>query len=303
MLYIYMQVFYNGYRFTEEIKMDEKEFLKNYDITKYDRPSIAADIVLFTLGNSVSNAKKVNIGPLQILLIKRASHPYKDNWALPGGFFKEGETIEETAVRELYEETNVSNAYLENIKTFSENRRDPRGWIVSNAFIGAINKSDCNLRADSDAWEAKWFDISLKKDNSDTYNTKYNLTLVSEDDMDKLNATIECNKSIEKGRVKRQWNILSSDNLAFDHSLIITELLYKLKDSINNDIRLLFEFVPELFTIGQLEGAYKSIYGLENSVPNFRRSIEKYVIETDMWAEKTSYRPAKLYKKNYEKFL
>jgi 8-oxo-dGTP diphosphatase len=72
---------------------------------------------------------------------------------------------------------------------------------------------------------------------------------------------------------------------------------------INNDIRLLFEFVPELFTIGQLEGAYKSIYGIENSVPNFRRSIEKYVIETDMWAEKTSYRPAKLYKKNYEKFL
>ena len=55
--------------------MDEKEFLKNYDITKYDRPSIAADIVLFTLGNSVSNAKKVNIGPLELLIhIKIIGH-------------------------------------------------------------------------------------------------------------------------------------------------------------------------------------------------------------------------------------
>ena len=65
--------------------MTEKDFLKEYDITKYDRPSIATDIVLFTLDNSIKNAKKVNVGPLQILLIKRASNPFKGQWALPGG--------------------------------------------------------------------------------------------------------------------------------------------------------------------------------------------------------------------------
>ena len=57
--------------------MTEKDFLEEYDITKYDRPSIATDIVLFTLDNSIKNAKKVNVGPLQILLIKRASNPFK----------------------------------------------------------------------------------------------------------------------------------------------------------------------------------------------------------------------------------
>ena len=121
--------------------MTEKDFLEEYDITKYDRPSIATDIVLFTLDNSIKNAKKVNVGPLQILLIKRASNPFKGQWALPGGFYEKGETLEEAAARELYEETNVRNAYLENTKTFSETGRDPRGWIVSNAFIGLERQS------------------------------------------------------------------------------------------------------------------------------------------------------------------
>ena len=57
--------------------MTEKDFLKEYDITKYDRPSIATDIVLFTLDNSIKNAKKVNVGPLQILLIKELLIPLK----------------------------------------------------------------------------------------------------------------------------------------------------------------------------------------------------------------------------------
>ena len=106
--------------------MTEKDFLKEYDITKYDRPSIATDIVLFTLDNSIKNAKKVNVGPLQILLIKRASNPFKGQWALPGGFYEKGETLEEAAARELYEETNVRKSYLENTKTYIETGRYPR---------------------------------------------------------------------------------------------------------------------------------------------------------------------------------
>ena len=281
--------------------MTEKDFLKEYDITKYDRPSIATDIVLFTLDNSIKNAKKVNVGPLQILLIKRASYPFKGQWALPGGFYEKGETLEEAAARELYEETNVRNAYLENTKTFSETGRDPRGWIVSNAFIGAINKSDCNLRADSDAWEAKWFNLSEEKGAGENC-TVYNLTLTAEDDSCSINIVVKCDKTMEMGRVKHKWSICKSENLGFDHALIITELFQKLKNGILSDIRLLFEFVPETFTVGQLEATYKAIFNIDGKVPNFRRKIGNYIVETDEWERETSYRPPKLCVRNMEVF-
>ena len=71
-----------------------------YDITQYPQPSVAADIVLFTLDQKHTE-KTIGLGPLQVLLIQRATHPCKDLWALPGGFCQPNETFPETAHREL----------------------------------------------------------------------------------------------------------------------------------------------------------------------------------------------------------
>ena len=60
-----------------------------------------------------------------------------------------------------------------------------------------------------------------------------------------------------------------------------------LRKNVQNDLTLVFEFMPEVFTIGEVEAAYKAVYGLEDRVPNFRRKIEKYVIETDAAIKKT----------------
>ena len=83
---------------------------------------------------------------------------------------------------------------------------------------------------------------------------------------------------------------------------IITEVLTTLRKNVQNDLTLVFEFMPEVFTIGEVEAAYKAVYELEDRVPNFRRKIEKYVIETDAMANKSAHRPAKLYIRNFDAF-
>ena len=98
-----------------KMSREEKEYLSHYDINAYERPSIATDIVIFSvLDDGINdNIRKLPKKALKVLLIKRANYPYKDCWALPGGFAKFGEDVAETARRELYEETNVKDAWLQ----------------------------------------------------------------------------------------------------------------------------------------------------------------------------------------------
>lgn len=141
-----------------EMNEEEKQFLLEYNIEEFERPSVATDIVVFRITEEEEpNKKKKPPKKLQILLIKRATYPYKNHWVLPGGFCMSTEKVEETASRELYEETNIKNVNLNLIGVYSEPNRDPRGWIISNTFMALINKDDCVLRTDKEAWEARWF--------------------------------------------------------------------------------------------------------------------------------------------------
>lgn len=117
---------------------------------KYPRPSVATDIVVF--GYDGKN--------LNLLLIERGGEPYKGSWALPGGFLQMDETVEEGALRELNEETNISNIYLEQFHVFSAVDRDPRDRVLSVAFFALVRKSDYNVLGRDDAIRAEWFNIS-----------------------------------------------------------------------------------------------------------------------------------------------
>ena len=137
---------------------EEKDFLKKYSIENFERPSVAADIVVFrVIEEAEENKKKKRPKRLQVLMIKRANYPYKNYWTLPGGFCKPDEKVEDTAKRELFEETNVSGIELELIGVYSEPGRDPRGWIISNTYMALINHLECEIRTDDEAWEAEWF--------------------------------------------------------------------------------------------------------------------------------------------------
>jgi len=116
----------------------------------YPRPALTVDCVVFGLDE----------GRLKVLLIQRAREPFAGRWALPGGFVEIDEELEETAARELQEETGLSNVSLEQLHTFGAVDRDPRGRTVSVVYWGLVRVSQHRARGGSDASQAGWFDAA-----------------------------------------------------------------------------------------------------------------------------------------------
>jgi 8-oxo-dGTP diphosphatase len=102
---------------------------------------------------------------VKLLLVNRAREPFKGKWALPGGFVEIDEELEDAVIRELAEETGLVNVPLEQMHTFGNVGRDPRGRQITVAFIGVVDnsgsrKAQNRLKAGDDAAEVRWFDIS-----------------------------------------------------------------------------------------------------------------------------------------------
>lgn len=115
----------------------------------YPRPALTTDIVIFGY----------HLSELKILLIKRGIEPFKNKWALPGGFVHEDETTEQCAERELREETGLSDIFFEQLYTFSDVDRDPRGRIITTAYFALVNINKYILTAGDDAKNAEWFSV------------------------------------------------------------------------------------------------------------------------------------------------
>lgn len=285
--------------------MTEKEFLKSYSIEDYDRPSVAADISLFsvlTIDND--NIRKDPDYALGILLIKRASHPYLDKWALPGGFCTDFEDVEETALRKLEEETGVNDAYLKLVGAFGSPNRDPRGWIISNAFMGIIDHRKYTLHAGPEAWEARWFSLSVTQDvsekNGNTVTNEYKIKLINDDIT--LSATVEESIRFSGAHISKKYSITESNGLAFDHAKIILQAYLSLKKEAE-DYTILFDLLPETFTMAEAQAALEIILGHKVITPNFRRKIKDYVLPTSEFDSKGGHRAAEYYKRNPNMFL
>lgn len=131
-----------------------KEDASNYDDSKYKKPSVTVDVAICTVVDD----------KLKILLIKRKYSPYKDCWAIPGGFVEveQAETLHETAVRELKEETGVKNVYIEQLKTYGDPERDPRTRVITVAYFALVPHEEIlkqDIKAADDAKETRWFDL------------------------------------------------------------------------------------------------------------------------------------------------
>lgn len=302
-----------GYQSSEE----EREYLASYDISRFDRPSVAADIAVFSIMETQipeeekENYRKDPEKRLKILLIRRGAFPYKNHWALPGGFCRPGERVEDTAKRELQEETGVKNAYLELFGIFSEPDRDPRGWILSHAFLALIDAERYQVRGGSDAWEARWFGISLEKkqvkkevgESSAEMENRYELWLEAEDGIPaRLEASIRERKYFRDYHETVEYEILEAEGLAFDHARIILRAYLELQQQAGDTGRIVFDLMPETFTLTSLQKAYETIQGKALLTPNFRRKIAGYVTETEAMSDGAGHRPAKLYRRNLEAF-
>src|SRR5712672_1873264 len=117
---------------------------------KYPRAALTVDCVVFGFDEA----------ELKVLLIERGLEPFKGKWALPGGFVRVDETLDEAARRELEEEAGLKNVFLEQLYTFGQVERDPRERVVSVAYYALVKLSDHRARAATDAANAEWFPVS-----------------------------------------------------------------------------------------------------------------------------------------------
>ena len=97
---------------------------------------------------------------ISVLLVKRKYAPFKDAWALPGGFVHNKESLENAVLRELREETSVEINYIEQLFTFGQPQRDPRQRIVSVAYFGLVKPGTYKISASTDAQAVDWFNIN-----------------------------------------------------------------------------------------------------------------------------------------------
>lgn len=209
----------------------EKEFLENYNIEDYERPSITADIAAFMIRRTEEESyRKEPESRLSLLLVKRGEFPFKGCWALPGGFLRGDETVEECAMREIMEETNITPASLMLVEVFSDPERDPRGRIISNVFASIISESSV---------------LELGGD---------------------------------------------------DHAKMIAAALASLRSEAES-FSGIFDFLPEKFTLTQLQRVQETIMNISVLPANFRRKAAEYVTKTDEYTSGAGHRPAKLFKR------
>lgn len=117
---------------------------------RYPRPQLTVDIAVF----------RRTTMHIEVLLIQRAHQPFKNYWALPGGFINMRETLKQSAARELEEETGLVALDLVQVHTYGDPDRDPRGRVVSVAYATLLDGSTVHpIHPGSDAGEADWFPL------------------------------------------------------------------------------------------------------------------------------------------------
>lgn len=116
---------------------------------EYPRAALTVDCVVFGLDDE----------DLKVLLIQRDQEPFAGRWALPGGFVRLDETVDQAARRELQEETGLEKVFLEQLYTFSDLERDPRERVVTVAYYALVRLSAHQVKAATDARNAAWFAV------------------------------------------------------------------------------------------------------------------------------------------------
>ena len=140
--------------------LTEKEFLSRYDAGQYERPSVTVDMLVFTVMNEMKESyRKLPEKALKILMVKRGDHPYMGYWALPGGFVNIDESLDKAALRELKEETNIDNIYMEQLYTWGDVDRDPRTRVIGCSYMSLVDSSRLDIKAGDDATDASWFRV------------------------------------------------------------------------------------------------------------------------------------------------
>ena len=232
---------------------EDKEFLKTYKADEFEHPSVTVDMLIFSVNKEAE---------LQLMLIKRKNSPYKDCWAIPGGFVNIDESVNTAALRELKEETNVYG-HLEQFGVFGEVNRDPRTRVISIAYLALVRDDllKLQMQAGDDAKAVRLFNVTLDKET---------------DDLKFFNSKL---------------------NLAFDHEEIIKDGIKELRKRLEYSDIAFHLLNRNRFTLFELQKVWEAITGIHGMAKsNFRRFIKNNyeLIETGEMC-KAHQRPAKYY--------
>lgn len=288
----------------------EEDFIAGYDASAYERPSVTADVLAFQVGTRpASDARRLPTSELRVLLVRRADHPFRGDWALPGGFAEMEETLEATAVRELAEETGVVDAYVEQLYTWGDPGRDPRTRVVTVSFMALLPKDAAVAPvAGSDAHEAAWFSIERTVDREKVVTLADGSRETTRDISVVLrqvggDATVRACLRTRKGRLASKTPAASPDievtgrGLAFDHDKVLAYALDRLASKLEwTDAA--FNLMGDTFTLAELRQVYELVLEHPLTTPNFRRKVLPLVEGTGILAEEGAHRPAELYRRN-----
>ena len=222
-------------------------------LAAYARPAVAVDLVILTLVEDVLN----------VLLVRRGEPPFEGQWALPGGFLRvgngvedQGEDLDAAAARELHEETGLvaRDVLLAQFATFGQPGRDPRMRVLSVAYYALVRPElSSRVRAGGDAAETCWRPVARRREAA----------------------------------------------LAFDHEDILRVALERMREKLDTSA-LAFSLVPERFTIPELRAVFSAVKGEPQDPGNFRRKVarllEDGVLEKAPGVRRTASKPAALYR-------
>lgn len=232
---------------------EERAFLQGYRPKDYPRPSVSVDLVVFTIIDAT----------LRVLLARRREHPFKGQWALPGGFVRvgekaddQGEDLDTAARRELEEETGLEpdRVFLEQLYTFGRAGRDPRLRVITVAYYALVRPDLAPLvKAGGDVSDAEWFPVES----------------------------------------------LGKLDLAFDHREIVKTALERIRGKLDYST-IAFDLVPATFTIPELRTVHAIVTGKPQDPGNFRRRfnrmLEDGVLEKAPGKRITTSKPATVYR-------
>ena len=205
-----------------------EEFLKEYDPYQYKNPCATTDMVLFSYAG-----EKPDTDALKVLLVCRKNHPSIGYWALPGGFVELYENLEDTARRELIEETGVADLPMEQFAVYGNVTRDPRARIITSAYLSVVDEGQVKVQAGDDAADAKWMQLHCQtesvKEDGDWKRTIYRLALENKEAELTISAIVE--KKERSGLVRETYyKVKESDRIACDHAALIVQA-WKLVES------------------------------------------------------------------------
>jgi ADP-ribose pyrophosphatase YjhB (NUDIX family) len=191
------------------------EFLAAYDENKYRRPSVTADIAVFTL---LKSGQGFRVGTL---LVKRGDHPYIGKWALPGGFVNMDEDLPEAAARELFEETGLRGLPLRQFGAFGKVDRDPRTRVITTGFYAVAPFGSLSPEAGDDASDTELFETELRPVSISGKAVTYRISLSGRE-------KLACKAQLRFDPLGARTAFLKQGDLAADHSHVLFSALYAL---------------------------------------------------------------------------